>query len=110
MTYENYLSQTKKIQQIILDFFDSNGNNENIIYNVNIFFNDLKKGQNLHQLKEILHLISKIANNYHRHSYFFKVFIEFFTIYKEDILQKFTNRQIFRILHSNKRILLIHFI
>lgn len=110
MTYENYLSQTKKIQQIILDFFDSNGNNENIIYNVNIFFNDLKKGQNLHQLKEILHLISKIANNYHRHSYFFKVFIEFFTIYKEDILQKFTNRQIFRIFHSNKWILLILFI
>ena len=106
MEYKEYLIQMRGIQQNLVDYFDNDERNISII---NQFFTDLKTKQNSQQIKELLHFISKFSNNYHRSNDFFTVFEEIINIYKDDIIQNFTNRQIFRIFHNNKRILLILF-
>ena len=54
----------------------------------------------------LLHLISKIGNNYHSFANFFSKIERILLFFKEDIPKYFSNSEIFNIFKSNKKILL----
>ena len=101
-----YLTRMKTIQDNILGFLDAEEDQ--------CFFDDLSKllstQQNQtdkHELKSILYLISKISDNHHRTPFFFEKIKRIFNLLKNDIVQLFSNIEIFNIFQNNKRILLL---
>ena len=104
MDIQNYLSKMKDIYCSIINIIENETDEDCNICESSIFLdlNDKK-----HLLKEILNIILHIGNNHHRFPGFFTQIEKIILSLKEEILQNFTNIEIFNIFKTNKRILLI---
>ena len=106
MSIWQFVAEMKKIQSSILDFLFKEANIEENFQILKKIFEDLQIHNDQHKLKSVLHLIVKIANNYHRGSNFFTKIDLILNNFKDDIKKYFSNSEIFAIFRSNKRILL----
>ena len=106
MNAPKYLTLMKDIQNDLLQFLEDDENNEENFQNLYNICTNQKINENLHMLKSILHLITKITNGHHRNSLFYNKIDQVLAIFKDDIKKYFTNSEIFNIFRNNKRILL----
>ena len=71
MNTDEYIEKMRKIQEKLLDYLEGDGKNTNL-YDI---FKDNNFHDNQYYIISILHLISKISNDHHRHENFFnKIF------------------------------------
>ena len=105
MNSQEYLDMMKDIQENILNFLEEAKFEENLLILKDIF-NNSKISNSQYDLLSLLHLISKIGNNFHHFPNFFSKIERILLIFKIDIKKYFSNSEIFNIFRSNKRILL----
>lgn len=103
---DKYIKDMKKIQENLLSYIENDANVEEKFQNLNTILDDLKIRENKHELKSLLHMILKIANNHHRGPDFFTKIERLLTVFKEEMTKNFSNSEIFSIFKTNKRILL----
>lgn len=103
-----YINQMKGIQTLFLDFFDDNGNQEEIDKIIKIL-DDLKVREDKRNLKIILHLITIITSDKPESDKFYVKIFQILKIYFNEIKQFYTNFEIFLIFKQQKRILLFLF-
>lgn len=101
MDPNDFLEQMKEIQTLVLDFIDKENYNE-----INQFINE-KIQANKYKLKSLLYLLLNISNKHHRNASFFQKIETILVFFKDQIINTFSNIEIFNIFASNKRILLI---
>ncbi|KAK8884315.1 hypothetical protein M9Y10_043423 [Tritrichomonas musculus] len=94
------LSRLKDVQNDFLEFIDSD--NEKLIGNLV----DQKIYENRQELRAFLHILFNISNNHYRNHNFFQKIFQILVILKNDIINFFSNDEIFNIFKDNKRILL----
>ena len=102
---QEFLSKMKKIQTNLLQFIDNSDNVEENFQNFIQIIDD-QISQNPQELKLLLRLINVISNNHHRTPDFFTKFEKILTHFKTQIIQNYSNFQIFHIFKKNRRILL----
>ena len=103
------LEKMKNIQQMLLNFFDDDSNNEMNVQNLINYFDEQKIPENEILFNNVLTLISRISYNHHRDQYFIIKIEQILKTYSDQIKQYFTNFYIFNIFKRNKRILLFLF-
>lgn len=104
MFLQEYLKEMQEIQLILLDFIDNEKDDDE--------FNSTKTIsliKNSKEIKSILYLISKIADNHIRSFKFFEKLESILSGIKDQIKQTLSNFEIFDIFKKNKRILLFLF-
>ena len=109
MNIDDFVGKMKKIQQILIKFLDDEINLEE---NYEIFVKTVteqKINEDTYQLKSVFQLINKIGCNHQRCYRFFNKIEAILKHFKKDMLQYFTNSEIFEIFKDNKRILLFLF-
>ena len=99
---KDFLEKMIEIQNNLLDFIE----NEDNFNNLQQFLNEQKIQDNKDDITLILHLITKIANNYHHLPLFFDKIDRILGFFQHEIQKYFSNSEIFNIFKSNKRILL----
>ena len=104
MNVPEYLEKMKNIQNYLLSFVENESNNEENYQNFINSFSNLNIPKDYFEIKSIINLIQKIANNHHRSQSFFTK-IEQVLIY---IHQRgfFKEIKVFNICKNNKRLLL----
>ncbi|KAK8837055.1 hypothetical protein M9Y10_037104 [Tritrichomonas musculus] len=105
----SFLSRMKNTQEKILSFLDSDQNREEDLQVLLRYFQDQKICEDKVEFKALLHLISKISNNYHRSTNFICKIEQILKNLQEKTKNYFSNYDIFHIFKNNKRILLFLF-
>ena len=106
MEVQTYLEKMKSLQKGFLSFLTCKTKEEENYQNLIQLLDDYKIKENQSDFKMFLRLITKIANNdQHLPNYFIKIKSVIDNI-KNEIKQTFSNREIFDIFRSNKRIIL----
>lgn len=109
MDIQDYLSQRKDVQRALLQFLDQEEDIEEDYQNfINIIIHK-KIQENPYDLKEILNLIVKIADDHQRNSTFFSKIEKILLYFKDSIKKFYFNSDIYNIFRSNKRIILFLF-
>lgn len=106
MEIQEYLEKKKKIQQNILDYINANENYTEFKQNLTELLKKHKYTNNRQELSSLLYLVSKISENHHHTAHFYEKLESILSIYKQDIKEIFSNQEIFKIFHGNKRLLL----
>ena len=106
MSFQEYLDTMKNIQKNIVCFLEEEANSEENFLILENKFNDTKKSDYKYFLLSLMHLISKIVNNFLRFPNFFAKIERILLFFKEDLKKYMSNSEIFNIFKSNKRILL----
>lgn len=106
MEMQEYLAEMSMIYNNILDFIDSDKDQEQKYKYLASFFDDTQIHNNQFELIEILNTILQIANEHQRSPNFFNKIEKILLLFKEDIKNHFTNFAIFRFFQTNNRILL----
>lgn len=101
-----FIDRMKKIQNSLLRFIDCKDSMEENYQELIKLFDDERTKKNPHDIKIILCLLLKISNNHYRSTNFFSKIEKIILFFKDEIKNNFTNRDIFDIFKSNKRILL----
>ena len=104
MFLQEYLKEMEEIQHILLDFIDNEEDDDEFNSTKTIGLIKCSK-----EIKSILYLISKIADNHIRSFNFFKKLESILSGIKDQIKQSLSNFEIFDIFKKNKRILLFLF-
>ena len=89
MSFQEYLDMMKDIQENILNFFEEEAKSEENFLNLKTKFTITKISDNKYDLLLLLHLISKILDNYHHFPNFFSKIEKILQIFKEDIKKYF---------------------
>ena len=106
MSISDYLDKMKSIQKNILDFFEVQENSEEYFQNLNAKIQDLKIHDDSHRLRMFLHILINISNNHNRQHNFWEKMERLLLLFKKEMLEKFSNNELFNIFDSNKRLLL----
>ena len=106
MEIQAYIEKKQTIQDNILSFINIDEDMEENYEDLLNSFDDQEICQNHHELRATLTLLVKISNNHFRSPTFFSKIERILLHLKDEIIQNFNNSEIFRIFHSNKRILL----
>ncbi|KAK8847022.1 hypothetical protein M9Y10_019597 [Tritrichomonas musculus] len=106
---KDFIEKMKKIEENLLLFLDKEGNDESELTKLIQILDDQKIRENKYDLKAMLHLISRISDNYHRTRPFFGKIERILKNFESNIKNFFTNFEIFNIFKKNKRILLFLF-
>ena len=101
-----YLDKMKGIQVNFLRFIDENDNTEENYGNLIQLLIDHKIKEDKYDLKSTIYLIVKISNNHVRNSDFFGKIKKILQYLKSDIAKYYSNFEIFKLLKSNKILLL----
>ena len=109
MSITNFLEKNKELQEVFLDFIDKQDNIEEHFQNLLEIFQDEKIQDDKHKLKLLLHFVSSIVDDYYRESNFFDKIEKILDNFQEEIKKYYSNKEIFDIFKSNKRILLFLF-
>ena len=109
MSITDCLEKYKEFQEKFLDLIDKQDNVEEHFQNILIIFQDEKIQDDKNKLKLLLHFIASIANNHYRESNFFDKIEKILDNFQEKITKYYSNKEIFDIFKSNKRILLFLF-
>ena len=99
----------KHIQEILLEFLDNENSVEEDFQKVIKYLDDQKIRENQHELKSILHLLSKISNHHYRSTNFFTKIEQILKNYFEEIKSNFSNCELFTIFKNSKLLLLYFF-
>lgn len=105
-TIQEYLEKIKSMQCKILDYLDSNNNNEENFQNLVELFDKHKIRENKHELKILLILLSKISSHHYRYLDFFNKIEKILLLFKDEIKQTQSKAEIFNIYKNSKRMLL----
>ena len=101
-----HIEKMRKIQNIIIDFLDEiDVKVSDQIYLKLIELLNQYKFDNV-ELKSFLYLIMNISNNHHRVASFYTKILNILQIYKDQIMQMFSNEDMFNFFKGNKRIIL----
>ena len=107
---QDYANKMKYVQESLLEFFDNDDTNEN---DFQLLMKNLEDHQqfksNIRELRILLNLISKIELQHHRTQNFFSKIEKIIKYYQDNIMNSFSNLEIFNIFKENKRILLFLF-
>lgn len=101
-----YLSNKKMIQEIILDYLD-NENDQDHFLKIESHYENIRGDKE--ELNEFVRMIQCIAKNYHRFPNFYQKIEQIIKLFKDDIRLYFSNNEIFNIFKSNARILFFLF-
>lgn len=104
-----FVEKIKRIQQILIDIMDKEGQSDELIKNLSHAITKEKINENKNYFKTVLHVICKLTNNHHRPSDFPEKISLIFRTLKSDILNQFKNWEIFNVFKNNKRALLALF-
>ena len=99
---QDYIEKEKEVQIILLEFIDGDIDHQT-------FFSKLGKFQlpnNYYEFKTFLYILLNISNNHFRLPTLFTKIEQIILFFKTNILQLFSNFEIFHIFLSNNRILL----
>ena len=105
----SYMEKFKEIQESLFEYLDDQSTDEVIFNNLILLLEKHKMKENPNDLRLVLHLITKISNNYHRAPNFFTKIEKILNSLKEDIKNHFSEDQIFIIFKSSKCLLLFLF-
>ena len=108
MEYQEYLKNKRSIQSILIGFLDSDTSSEEDYQNLIELLEELRGQTDQYDIEEVLHLLTKIANNHYRNSHFFEKIERILKIFEEQ-LNNLSKHDIFNIFKNNKRILLFLF-
>ena len=106
MSVNEFLEEMGKIQTNLLEYLDHGDNIEKKFQELINIFDDFKIHDNQFKIKPLLYLILHISNNHHRESEFFLKIEKILQLFKDDIKKYFSNKELFCIFKSNKRLLL----
>ena len=106
MSVQQYLSDMKKVQILLLKFIDCELNSDAYFTKFIQLIDNLKIPKNPDLFKSLLELILNIANHHHRVSDFYDKIFKILKNYKKEIQENFTNSSIFNFFESNKRLVL----
>ena len=101
-----YLEALGNIQQNFLNFILSQENKEEDSLNLTKLLDNPNVKKDSSKLREVLHLISKVSENHFKNHDFMQKIESIILIFKEQINQIFTNKEVWTIFRKNKRILL----
>ena len=100
-----YLNKMKTVHNLILEYLDNEEDNTKFGELVNLLNFQNPQSCTL-ELKSVLHLLSQIALNHHRNPLFFDKIKKIIFHFKKEIIQTFSNIEIYNIFKNNKLILL----
>ena len=106
MEFELYVNKKKEIYSSLLDYLDSCDDWENNFKSIIDILNKQDIFEDKEQIFELLNLISKIEENYHRTSNFYPKIIKLIDFIIKQKNQSISNDDIFQIFQSNILILL----
>ena len=107
MSKKDFLDEMKIIEIKFLEYLDNETNEEEILFtSLKLILADFRIQDDLYKFKSFLHLLMKISNNYHRKINFFEKITRILKLFKENIINYFSNSEIFNIFKANKRLLL----
>lgn len=107
---QDYAIKMTYIQEILLEFIGNDDTSEEDFQKLIQNFEDHQQFRsNNHELKMLLNLISKIEEYYHRAKNFNFKIEKIIKYYQDNIMNFFSNSEIFNIFIKNKRILLFLF-
>lgn len=110
MEITEYINQMKEFYDFLLSFLENEDDiDEYDFENLINFIERQKFKENHEEPKNLLHLISIISKNHHRHHCFINRIEKILLYLKEDIKQTFSNSEIFEFFKNDKRILLFLF-
>ena len=101
-----YLNRMKAVQTLILEFLDNEEEDKAKFDELTKLLNFQQTQPDTQELKSILHLTSKIAENHYRNPLFFDKIKKIITYLKKEIKQTFSNIEIYNFYKKNKLILL----
>ena len=102
-------SQIQALQQALISFIDSESEMEENFQILLQLFEDHKIRDDRNELKLFFKLITKISNHFYRPQYFFEKIEKIILLFKKEIIEKFSQTEIFDLFKNNKRILLFLF-
>ena len=100
-----YLNKMKTVHNLILEYLDNEEDNTKFGELVNLLNFQNPQSCTL-ELKSVLHLLSQISLNHHRNPLFFDKIKKIIFHFKKEIIQTFSNIEIYNIFKNNKLILL----
>ena len=106
---QDYVSNMKKIQYLLLQYIENEENIEINYQNIIQILNDKKIVETPHVFKSYLHILSTISRYHYRTINFFSKIEKLLNFSKNQIIKTFSNFDIFQIFKKNKRILLFLF-
>ena len=106
MDIQHFWEKMKTIHNYLLDFIENGQDVEESYINLKQVIGDENIVTDKHEFKSFLHLASKIINNHSKSSAFFDKIQKIFIDFKDDIMQNFTNIEIFNLFKNNKKFLL----
>lgn len=106
MDFKEISEKMKSIHETLLNYIDHEGPSEDNFENLKIIFEDPHTQENKYALISIFHLITKISTNHYRGSSFFDKIDKILKYLEYPMKKYFSQREIFNIFKSNKRILL----
>ncbi|KAK8880413.1 hypothetical protein M9Y10_003085 [Tritrichomonas musculus] len=106
---KEYIEENKELYGSLIQFLNNLDNNENYFQDLINIICQQKGEENYHKFEEFLQLITAISNNYHREKSFFEKIYQILEHYEVQIKQTFSNKELFDIFQSNKKILLFLF-
>lgn len=105
MSIQDYIEKMKNIHRNLLCFLDESHDEEEHYQNLIQILKDQKISENRHELKTLLYMLSKISNHHCRENHLFEKIEKIYKIFENDIKEKFTNYEIFKISKGNKKLL-----
>lgn len=105
---KNYANKMKEIQCNLLGFFEEGDSGKMPFKNLQKYLNDIKIKNQKHEIRTMLHIISKISSNHHRSNDFISRIEQLLKSFSKE-MKMFTKSEIFNIFKGNKLILLFLF-
>lgn len=103
--FENFLKKFKSFHAEFLGFLENEESTDEKFQNLIRLLKETKIQDCEHELRLFLHMLVEISNNHYRRPNFFNKIEQILQFFKDDI-KKHSNKEIFNIFKSNKRILL----
>ena len=109
MQFQNYVEEKKQFYDILLEYIESETNNEDDFQPLKDILETKNIGGSRDELEDVLHLLLKLSKNHFRQPTLFSKIEQILTFFTEDIKQTFTNSELFDFFKLNKKILLFLF-
>lgn len=108
MKVHGHIDEMKEIQMEVLEFLNNDSYILDDLQNKieSIYYSSLNQ-EFQYKLKLLFMLLLQISNDHHRSSNFFQKLEQIFSLFKDEIKKRFTNREFFDIFRSNKRIIFL---
>ncbi|KAK8892563.1 hypothetical protein M9Y10_029796 [Tritrichomonas musculus] len=107
MEVDAYINKKKQLYDIFMNYIDCENDSEEYYALLTKLIEKQKIRNTKSELKSFLYLLSKISANHYRNQYFFTKIEKLVVLLKKDIINYFTNFEIFQFFEDEKFIYLI---